>query len=256
MSVRRVFLGRFSVEGSACCRSAYGPHQPFPYLSRRRADSMRLKKALAIAFVPLASACAPHHEPVDTRPRATPTPFDAGPDSGGIIVSESDAGDGGCSVTEIFDPAPSANHVPVGTALSYATMPPVGGDHYPFWANFENYAEPLDHGYLVHALEHGAVVFWYRCANREACPTLASELESLAASIVPDDPLCAPYPTVRRRMIVVPEPKLTSVVAAASWAHAIALGCVDRDRLRAFTLARYDRATESVCAPGIVPPPR
>jgi hypothetical protein len=210
----------------------------------------------AVAFAVLSSACAPHHEPVDTRPRANATPFDAGADAGGIVVNETDAGEGGCSVTEIFDPSPSANHVAVGTPLTYATMPPVGGDHYPFWANFENYAAPLDHGYLVHALEHGAVVFWYRCAKRDACPTLASELETLAANLVPNDPLCAPYPTVRRRMIVVPEPKLTSVVAASAWGHAIALGCVDRDRLRTFTLARYDRATESVCAPGIVPPPR
>lgn len=202
------------------------------------------------------AGCAPHHEPLDTRPEAPRRPYDAGPDAGGIVVSEVDGGAGGCNQATIYDPNPSANHVAPGTPLVYASMPPVGGDHYGLWADYQNYTYPIDHGYLVHSLEHGAVIFFYRCAAREACPGLASDLETLAETVIPQDPLCAPYPHVRRRIIVVPEPNLTSVVAASAWRHGLALHCVDLAALAAFTLAHYDRATESLCAPGIAPPPR
>jgi hypothetical protein len=212
--------------------------------------------SIAASLVAVAGVgCAPHHEPIDDRPPARGATFDAGPDGGGLVVVETDAGEGACSATLITDPAPSANHVAIGMPLTYATMPPVGGDHYPLWADFRFYERPLDHGYLVHALEHGAVVLWYRCASREACPGLASQLEAFAASL-PQDPLCAGVPGVLRRLIVVPEPALGAVVAASAWGHGAAWGCVDSAKLRAFVDAHYDRATESTCAPGIVPPAR
>ena len=204
----------------------------------------------------VASGCAPHHEPLDDRPLVAATPFDGGVDAGPIVITETDAGDGGCSETTIFEAEPSANHVAIGSPLTYATMPPVGGDHYPLWATFQNYTAPIDPGYLVHSLEHGAVIFWYRCASRDACPGLAGELEAMAATAVDDDPLCAPYPGIRRRIIVVPEPNLPTVVAASAWRHGLNLACVDVARLKAFAGAHYDKATESLCAPGIVPPPR
>lgn len=199
------------------------------------------------------AGCAPHHEPVDERSVARGAVFDAAPDGGGVVVVESDAG--GCGETVITDPAPSANHVAIGTPLIYPTMPPVGGDHYPLWAEFRTYDRPIDHGYLVHSLEHGAVIFWYRCASREACPGLASQIEAVAASLAPD-PLCAGVPGVSRRIIVVPEPALLAVVAASSWGHGGSWTCVDPGKLRGFVEAHYDRATESTCAPGIVPPAR
>ncbi len=199
------------------------------------------------------AACAPHHEPFDGRVAPAPRPFDGGLDAGDLVITDSDGTDGGCPERTIFLPTPSDTHVAVGTPLAYETMPPVGGDHYPMWAAFRSYEQPLDPGYLVHALEHGAVVLWYRCTSRDACPGLASELESFVASL-PDDPLCAGmFGGARRRMIVVPEPNLLTVVAASSWGHGWASDCVDTSRLRAFVDAHYDRATESTCAPGIVP---
>jgi len=216
----------------------------------------RRSMAVATALASFAlAACAPHHEPIDTRPAARGAVFDAGLDGGGLVVVESDAGEGGCRETVITDPAPSANHVAIGTPLTFATMPPVGGDHYPLWADFRFYERPVDLGYTVHALEHGAVVLWYRCASREACPGLAAQLEAFASSL-PQDPLCASFPGLLRRIIVVPEPNLEAVVAASAWGHGAAWGCPEPSKLRAFVDAHYDRATESTCAPGIVPPPR
>jgi hypothetical protein len=209
----------------------------------------------AFAACLLQPACAPHHEPVDSRPAARGATFDAGADGGGLVIVETDAGESGCREVVITDPSPSANHVPIGAPLTFATMPPVGGDHYPLWADFRAYERPIDLGYTVHSLEHGAVVLWYRCVSREACPGLAGQLEAFAATL-PQDPLCASFPGLLRRIIVVPEPNLDTVVAASAWGHGAAWGCVDPAKLRAFVDAHYDRATESTCAPGIVPPPR
>jgi len=219
-------------------------------------NSARVAALSVAAFALAAVACAPHHEPVDDRPVVDPKPFDAGMDAGAIVVTETDAGDGGCGETDIFEANPAANHVPVGTPLSYATTPPVGGDHFSLWADFQNYTAPIDAGYIVHSMEHGAVVLWYRCATRDACPGLATELENLAAATVPQDPMCAPYANVRRRIIVVPEPNLPTVVAASAWRYGLGLQCVDLPKIAAFIVAHYDRATESLCAPGITPPPR
>jgi hypothetical protein len=211
--------------------------------------------AVSVVFAASGYGCAPRHEPIDDRPLAPIVRFDAGTDGGAIVVTETDAGADGCREVRIADPAPSSNHVAIGTPLTFATMPPVGGDHYPVWADFRFYGQPLDLGYLVHSLEHGAVVLWYRCANRDACPALASQLEAFAGTL-PDDPLCASSPTVRRRIIVVPEPALEAVVAASAWGHGASWTCVDTSKLLAFVNAHYDRATESTCAPGIEPPPR
>src|SRR5260370_41524469 len=57
----------------------------------------------------------------------------------------------------------SGGHVPVGTHVAYSTNPPTGGQHYDTTAHagfYDTSNAPTD-GYLVHSLEHGAVVLWY-----------------------------------------------------------------------------------------------
>ena len=51
--------------------------------------------------------------------------------------------------------------------------PPVFGDHYPTWAAFQTYEYPVPLGYLVHSLEHGAVVVFYDCP--EGCAEEVAE---------------------------------------------------------------------------------
>ena len=81
------------------------------------------------------------------------------------------------------------DHVPVGTPVTYNSNPPSSGPHYPVWAAFKEYDAPVDRGYYVHNLEHGAVVFLYKCEDADGCPDVVQALRDAAAT-VPSDPLC------------------------------------------------------------------
>ena len=71
------------------------------------------------------------------------------------------------SVVEAHPPTSTA-HLAQCLPVSYDTNPPSGGTHYDAWAAFQNYDYVVPDGYLVHSLEHGAVVFWYNCPG--GCP--------------------------------------------------------------------------------------
>src|SRR4051812_24518051 len=75
-------------------------------------------------------------------------------------------------VTDV--PLAPANHVPEGSPITWTSNPPTSGSHYPIWAEFDEHYDTLDRGYWVHDLEHGAVVFAYRCDA--GCPELAAAL--------------------------------------------------------------------------------
>ena len=76
----------------------------------------------------------------------------------------------GCTDVE-RPPESSAQHVPDGTRVQYATNPPTSGDHYaePGGAGFYPADEPVAPEPFVHSLEHGQIVIWYS-------PTAPSEV--------------------------------------------------------------------------------
>ena len=45
--------------------------------------------------------------------------------------------------------------------VKWATDPPSGGGHYPLWAVWGFYTEPVNPRQVVHNEEHGAVVMWW-----------------------------------------------------------------------------------------------
>src|SRR3989344_3250700 len=55
-----------------------------------------------------------------------------------------------------------ANHVPDDTELGHGSNPPTGGPHYVDSQNAGIYNEPIADGYLIHSMEHGAVILWYK----------------------------------------------------------------------------------------------
>lgn len=176
-----------------------------------------------------------------------------GPSDGGltdVVVTHPDLppvdGSDTCTI-ETADWTPdSAQHVPVCTPLQYATNPPAGGAHYPYWAEFGVYTSPVPHGYLVHDLEHGAVVLSWNCAD--GCSEVPAALASIAAAM-PQDPLCDE--AVRTRMIVVPDPDLDVPIAAAAWGHLYRATCLDVPGLTAWVRAHYGQSPETLCAQGI-----
>lgn len=157
---------------------------------------------------------------------------------------------GACSSIVQSWPNEGATHWPAGTALSYCTRPPSSGDHYDIWAAYRTYDKPVPYGYLVHSLEHGAVVLLYKCASG-SCPTIQSQLQAIADAR-PVDPSCTS--PVQRRIIIAPDPTLDVDIGAAAWGFTYRASCVDATSLGKFIDDHYAKATEDICADGIVPP--
>jgi len=47
------------------------------------------------------------------------------------------------------------------TKVKWSTFPPSGGSHYPLWAVWGFYTQPVNPRQVVHNLEHGGVVLWW-----------------------------------------------------------------------------------------------
>jgi hypothetical protein len=146
----------------------------------------------------------------------------------------------------VESPPTSANHEIECSELTYSTNPPSGGDHYAVWAAFQSYDTPVNPGFLVHALEHGAVVFWYNCP--EGCADEVAEVEAFIAQH-PEDPLCEPF-TAARRTVLVPYPELASRWAASAWGFALTADCFDAGEFGAFYTEHTGRGREALCNDG------
>jgi hypothetical protein len=185
---------------------------------------------------------APHDasEPTDAA-----TSFDTGVDA------VQDADGGGCNVRLAMPVVLPSPHVPDGTAVSYDSNPPSSGPHYPEWANFQEFASPVADGYLVHSLEHGAVLLLYNCnadGGGGACPDVVAALRAVRDA-VPDDPLCDP--SLRVRIVLAPRPANDVAVAAAAWGNTYRADCVDAPSLARFIADHYAQAPENFCTPGL-----
>jgi hypothetical protein len=163
-------------------------------------------------------------------------------------LTATDAG-GPCNAFIQSWPDEGHTHLPEGTSILYCTEPPSSGDHYPVWANYTTYTKPVAAPYLVHDLEHGAIVITYPCAS--SCPNVASALQAVIDAH-PLDPMCSNG--IASRLILAPDPTLDVPVAAAAWQWTYRATCVDSASLTAFINAHYAQAAENTCAPGIVPP--
>jgi len=157
---------------------------------------------------------------------------------------------GACSSIVQSWPSEGATHHSVGTALTYCTRPPSSGDHFDIWASYRTYDKPVPYGYLVHSLEHGAVIILYKCASG-SCPTIQSQLVAIADAR-PVDTTCVD--PVKRRVIIAPDPTLDVDIGAAAWGWTYRASCVDAASLGKFIDDHYNKASEDVCADGVVPP--
>ena len=104
----------------------------------------------------------------------------------------------GCRADSRSDPGRA--HVPAAT---YGVDPPAGGDHdpVPAPAGFYDQTDVPADGHLVHSLEHGFVIVWYRPAA--TAPATLDDLRDLARR----DPW----------VLVAPRPSMSVAAAATSW---------------------------------------
>jgi hypothetical protein len=146
----------------------------------------------------------------------------------------------------------TAKHVPEGTKIEYNSNPPCSGSHYPIWAAFQEYDKPIERPYLVHDMEHGAVVLLYNCALAKPnapCPGLVDQLRKVRDAL-PTDPGCDA--TTRVRVVIAPDPGLDVPVAAATWGFTYKADCVDAPTLEQFAKDHYAKGPEDFCTPGKV----
>jgi len=160
----------------------------------------------------------------------------------------SDAADAAaCNVRLDSPPLMTTVHIPHFAPVVYNSNPPSSGPHYTTWANYQEYADPVDDRYLVHSLEHGAVLFLYKCEDA-GCPELVDALRAVRDA-VPSDPLCDP--SIRVRIIIAPRPANDVTVAAAAWGQTYRADCVDAASLAKFVADHYAMAPENFCGPGV-----
>lgn len=127
--------------------------------------------------------------------------------------------------------------------VEYATIPPAWGDHYPAWADFLEYDAPVPWGFLVHSMEHGALVLAYSCGD--ACPEVLAAFRAIKAER--RDARCAGE---LNRVIIVPQPDLDVPIAAAGWGTIYRATCLDEESLRAFADRAYAAGPENFCSAG------
>jgi hypothetical protein len=152
------------------------------------------------------------------------------------------AKDAGCTLRTFTPGANDRSHVE-GT-VRYKQNPPVFGPHNPTWASDGDYvgqgAPPTEK--LVHALEHGRVIIWYK-------PTLPqreiSQLETLFSEPMEGKP-------EGYKQILVERASLPGAVAASAWGQQLVCPKFNDkvfDAIRTFRVAYVDKGPESVPFP-------
>jgi len=108
----------------------------------------------------------------------------------------------------------------VGTTVTYAESPPIGGEHDPVWADCTGTVYDVDirHENAVHSLEHGAV--WITYNPDQVSP---QDIETLAALVDGES----------GRMLS-PYVGLDSPVSLQSWGHQLKVDSVDDPRVKQF----------------------
>lgn len=147
-------------------------------------------------------------------------------------------------------PSEGTAHSDGGVPPIWATNPPTSGLHFDRWARWNRaYAEVIPRGYWVHNLEHGGVVFGYRCPD--GCAAEVARLTAMLATLPAD----ADCPALGHRAIVVPDPDLPANVrfAAAAWQNSWTANCVDEASLVTFYKTKLSMAPEVNCQDGDYP---
>jgi len=121
------------------------------------------------------------------------------------------------------------NHVPNGTKIDYSSNPPTSGVHYDDSQPSGIYDKPVPDGNLVHSMEHGAVILWYKS---DMPATESAQLKSIFNSVAVN------------KKIMVPRDNLEVPVALTSWERLLKLQTINEDQIKAFMEINEGRGPE------------
>jgi hypothetical protein len=133
-----------------------------------------------------------------------------------------------CDACEQSLPVTSAQHV--SGPVDYADPPPVGGPHSSCWGSWGVQETELRAERWVHNLEHGGVVFLYRCD--QPCVADVKVLEGLVAD--------------RPRTLLTSYARLPTRFAVVAWGHRLTSDCLDAEAFAAFYTVHVDHGRESI----------
>lgn len=126
-----------------------------------------------------------------------------------------------------------AAHVAVGEQVTYETNPPNSGSHYARWAPPGFYYQAIDDEIVVHNLEHGHIVVFYKPES------LTSEDEAYISTLTKS------YTGQWDAIIAVPRPNMDHPYVLAAWRHLLPLDTLERETLEAFSDAYRGRGPEN-----------
>jgi hypothetical protein len=163
-----------------------------------------------------------------------------------VIPHGPEGGSGPCHVVLEEHAALPGLHVDYCSALTYDGNPPASGSHYPSWPAFKAYDAPVPWGYLLHGLEHGAIVISYNCP--QGCADDLAAAKTFMASL-PNKAGCQ-----KPSVILTPEPNLEVPIAASAWndpkAYTLKAACFDAAAFGQFYSDHVDKNYESTCEGG------
>jgi len=139
-------------------------------------------------------------------------------------------------------------HIDICTEIQYETNPPSGGDHWPKWAAYKEYTTPVPRPLYVHNQEHGGVVLSYKCEGE--CPEVVTTLQQVMNEL-PDDAICGTVPGVSKRLLLAPDPEITTPIAVSAWGAIYMATCIDKESLASFVSEVYGKGTEETCWNGV-----
>ncbi len=122
-----------------------------------------------------------------------------------------------------------AVHVAKGKSHpAYKSNPPTSGPHWVDVAGPGVKTEPVADELVLHSMEHGAVVVWYR--------------EDLEQSEV--DKIKEAFYSSSGKKIMLPRKDLDAPVALTSWGYLLKLETIDAEKIKEFIETNNDRAPE------------
>jgi hypothetical protein len=141
-------------------------------------------------------------------------------------------------------PNTNHNHIRVGSdASSDWEAFPTSGNHWGAWAPWSRaYPKPMKRGFMLHNLEHGGVVFSYKCESDQgaSCAAARDKLVALAQQIGP-------------RVIVTPDPTQPEMFAIRGWRSGYSSSCFDDVSAKQFAQEHYRQGREDADANPPIP---
>lgn len=128
-------------------------------------------------------------------------------------------------------------HVSEGEDPQYNSNPPTSGPHYENPEEWGIYDKPLVMERLVHNLEHGGILIYYKCDPAEqSCKDMIAQLTEITKLLQKRD----------RKVILSPLETLDAPIVLAAWEWRDTMDSVDEARIFRFFKDHINRAPEKV----------